>query len=340
MILITGATGIVGSHILADLLAQNKRVRAMVRSESNRQAIEQLIRFRKLDTTNLFYVIGDVLDPASIQEAMLGCTEVYHCAARVSFRPKDKNMLFETNVHGTANVVDACLNEGIERLCYISSTTALGDQTIEGKLKEESIWVSDKGRSGYSISKRYSELEVWRGKQEGLNAVIVNPGIVIGAGNWGESSTSIILTCENGMRFFPSESNGFVAATDVAKFCIESMATGRFDQRYVLIGENVSYKRLFSSITGEFGSPAPKFALSKMIAEPARMVLRALDLIGINPFTMTSENLDSAYRKVVYNNERAKKTGFSFRLIDDAIKETIAIYRSEKKSISLAQGPL
>lgn len=327
MVLLIGATGIVGSHILAELLAQHARVRVLLRENSNRQVIQQLLSFRNLNSEGIEYAEGDMLDPCSIHDAMAGCTEVYHCAARVSFRPQDKNMLYNTNVHGTANVVDACLVLGVKKLCYISSTAAIGDQAIDGQLTEESIWTSDKGRSGYSISKRYAELEVWRGKQEGLNTVIVNPGVIIGSGNWGESSTSILLSCKNGMRFYPSGGNGFVAAKDVAKFCVESMGVNRFDQRYLLIGENLSFKELFSKITTAFDTPGPAIALPYGLVRPTQTLLKVLDVVGINPFSMSSENLDSAYRKISYSNERSLTTGFRYSSIDEAIFEAIEIYK-------------
>ena len=177
MILITGATGIVGSHILADLLSEGtERLRCLVRPNANRQAIHQLCHARNLDESRVEFVIGDLLDPISIISAMNGCTEVYHCAAMVSFDPRKGREMMLVNVQGTANVVNACLLNDVKKLCYISSTAAIGDQLIDGILTEESVWTSDRNRSDYSLSKRYAELEVCRGREEGMSALIVNPG--------------------------------------------------------------------------------------------------------------------------------------------------------------------
>lgn len=330
-VFVTGATGIVGSHLLVKLLQAGRKVNVLVRETSKRDVIVRALKYNNLTADNLSYVIGDILDPVSLREGMTGCEEVYHCAAAVSFDPLLTNYLVEVNAGGTANVVNTCLELGIEKICYISSTAAIGDVEIDGMLWERSSWTSDKGRSGYSLSKRYAEFEVWRGREEGLKALIVNPGLVVGVGNWGESSTTIILSCENGMMLYPSGSNGFVNANDIAKFCLEGMDRGWFEGRFLLIAENLSFKRFFEKTTKAFGSRSPHIAIPKSLAKLGQAGLKLLEFFRINPFSITSQNIDSAYRVAVYSNKLALAKGFQFTPITEGLEECVRRYKSEKK---------
>lgn len=327
MNLVTGATGIVGSHIVAALLAAGKKVRVLKRANATTIALDQLLAARNISASGLEYMVGDILDPLSLAEAMRGSEVIYHCAAMVSFRPFDKKALFLSNVTGTANVVNVALQNGVHRLCYISSTAAIGDEAIHGLLTEDSAWTTNKHRTGYSLSKRLAEMEVHRARQEGLNAVIVNPGIVIGAGNWGRSSTSIVLSCQHGMRIYPTGANGFVAAADVARFCLQAVENGWTDGRYLLVGENLPYKEVFAMACEAFGSPRPAVPLSRSLAMLAKnLFIRPLDFLGVNPFSLSSETIDSAFRQIKYANARARQTGFVFQPIAEAVKETVGIY--------------
>ena len=329
-VFLTGATGIVGSHLLVKLLKAGRKVRVLLREKSNRIVIGRSLSRHKLNADNITFVVGDISDPVSLREGMEGCEEVYHCAAAVSFDPLLTNYLVEVNAGGTSNVVNTCLELRIGKLCYISSTAAIGDGKINGKLTEKSAWTSNKGRSGYSLSKRYAEFEVWRGREEGLKVLIVNPGLVVGAGNWGESSTTIILSCENGMTFYPSGSNGFVSADDIARFCLEGMDKSWFDGRYLLISENLPFKRFFELTTEAFGSSSPKIGIPKSFAKLGQTGLKLLEFLRINPFSITSQNIDSAYRESNYSNAQALSMGFEFSPIKAGIVECVNRYQKEK----------
>lgn len=326
MILVTGATGIVGSHILAELLQRNNSVRVLTRETRSRQPILQILRHHNIRPDAIEYVKGDINDPVSLRDAVRGCEEVYHCAAMVSFQPNDRKALFQTNIQGTANVVNACLEQGIKKLCYISSTSAIGDEWIDGYLREESLWTTDKGRSAYSISKRYAELEVCRGREEGLNAVILNPAVVIGPGRWGESSTSLILSCVKGMRYYSSGENGFVDARDVARFATDAMEQGRFNDRYLLVGENLGFKDLFTLICQQLGKRPPSVAIPEALAGLAGKGLQWLESAGYSG-SLTSENIKSAYRKNRYSAERSKKAGLVYFPISEAVAYTVEVYK-------------
>ncbi|MEX2597879.1 MAG: NAD-dependent epimerase/dehydratase family protein, partial [Salibacteraceae bacterium] len=263
MILVTGATGLVGSHIVLALLRAGEDVRALKRPDSITIAIDQLLKYHNVQDLQLSYAEGDVNDPISIKKALEGCQRVFHCAAMVSFDRASEKLLFQVNVTGTANVVNACLRENVP-LTYISSTAAIGDVRIEGLLTEESVWTTDSGRSPYSLSKRYAELEVFRGIQEGLDATIVNPGVVIGPGNWGQSSTTLFLSGQKGMRFYPSGGNGFVDARDVAEISL-ALSSQKTNGRHLLIGENLNFKNVFSMAAKQFNAKQPRLEVPKWL---------------------------------------------------------------------------
>ena len=328
MVLVTGATGIVGSHILVELLKAGLETRILIREGADRTAIETLCQYAGVSVQQSQYIEGDILDPVSLHMAISGCVEVYHAAAMVSFEPSQSDALFDTNTQGTANVVNACLEYGVSKLCYISSTAAIGDEQIDGELSESSAWTTDKGRSAYSLSKRYAELEVLRAREEGLSSLIVNPGVVIGSGKWGESSTSIVVSSSKGIRFYPSGSNGFVDAADIAKFCLRGMSEGWFKGRFLLIRENLSFKTLFTLTTRSFGSTQPQIAIPKGMAQIAKMVLKFFEGLQLRLFSVTSQNIDSAYRRVNYSNKRATEKGFEFTPIERSIQRTVELYNN------------
>ena len=217
MILVTGGTGLIGSHLLYRLLANGYKVKALCRKGSSKKDVKDLFDF--YEASPLFFKIewveGDVQDYYSILNALHHVTHVYHCAAMVSFRPSDRKMMYSVNVEGTANVVDACIEKKITKLCHVSSIATLGKSHNGSLIDEECYWQSDDNHSFYSQTKYKAEMEVWRGIKEGLKAVIVNPSVVIGPGNPNKSSGELLQKVSKGMRFYTSGSTGFVPVKDV-----------------------------------------------------------------------------------------------------------------------------
>jgi nucleoside-diphosphate-sugar epimerase len=331
MIAITGATGIIGSHIAVKLLQAGESVRLLKRANSSTIALDQLLSFNKLTQKNIEWVNGDITDPLSIRSLLEGCKHLYHTAALVSFDQGDADKLYSNNIHGTGHVVDQCLSLGVS-LTYISSTAAIGDQKIDGVYTEVSSWTTDRGRSAYAISKRYAELEVFRGVEEGLKAVIINPGVVIGPGNWGQSSTSIFLNGMKGLLVYPSGSNGFVDVRDVAEMAIAlTYSKEPIKDRHLLIGENLSFKDLFAKMAKLKGRKAPNIEVPNFLIKPVVQLLAFLEKWSISPVAITSENLKSAYRKSVYSVEKMRQMGFQFRSIDEALRYTNEVYNATMK---------
>ncbi len=329
MILITGATGIVGSHIAVQLLQASNDVRLLVRPSSNKTAIIQLLRYHSLEDT-FNYVAGDINDPLSLENAMDGVDIVYHCAAAVHFGSGRRDELFLVNVMGTRRVADMCLRRQV-KLCYISSTAAIGSETFDGVIKEESKWEEDADRSDYSLSKREAEMEVFRAVEEGLDAVIVNPCVIIGPGNWGMSSTSVILAATKGLLFYPSGSNAFVDARDVADIAV-SLANSPHDVigRHLLIGENMSFKRFFDIACELANSRKPSVAAPTGLILTLATIIKLFERIGFWPFKLSSSSLESACRKTVFSNDKIKGLGMEFRPLEDSVQYALSVYQMKE----------
>ncbi len=257
MILVTGATGLVGSHLIKALVAQGKSVRALYRSE-----IPSSHELNNVDWFN-----ADILDIVALEEAMIGITQVYHCAAIVSFTAKNKKSLHHTNIEGTANIVNACLNANIEKLLFVSSVAALGRIREDQAINETMNWTEETSNSEYGKSKYLAELEVWRGMGEGLKVVVVNPVIILGASDWSKGSTAIFKSAYDEFPWYTEGSSGFVDVLDVVEAMILLMESSICDQRFILSGENLPYRDIFTMIANAFHKKAPHKKVTALLAE-------------------------------------------------------------------------
>lgn len=349
MIFITGCTGLVGSHLVAELasesisLSVNKsissesesifRVKLLCRKNSDLSLLNDVLRrygFNEMPD-NIEFVYGDVLDYDIIESAMKDVDEVYHCAAVVSFDPSDKGSLMRVNVEGTKNIVNAALHCGVKKFCHVSSIAALG-RSLEGEpINEESPWSQSKNNSVYSISKHEAEMEVWRGIAEGLNATIVNPSLILGAGRWDSSSCELFNTIAKGFPFYTTGVNGFVDVKDVARAMIMLMQNNRFGQRYCLNGALISYEYLFNLMAQNFNVKAPHIKVGKTLSEIAWRIFWLIGKIQGKKPLITKETARTATRKYSYSSEKIiKELGFEFTPIEESIKEICSIYKTQK----------
>ena len=199
MVFLTGGTGLLGSHLLIELLKRGKTVRALKRKTSSLANVKSIFSFYLGEKANDFFesinwVDGDINDITSLQSLMGSCDEVYHCAGYVSFYRKDFKKLMKINKEGTANLVNTSLELGVKKFSYVSSTAAIGRDKKGEEYTEKSKWLTSSENSNYAVSKHSGEMEVWRGQEEGLNTSIVNPSVIIGAGDWEEGSLTIFKT--------------------------------------------------------------------------------------------------------------------------------------------------
>ncbi|MFT3737259.1 MAG: NAD-dependent epimerase/dehydratase family protein [Breznakibacter sp.] len=326
-ILVTGATGLVGSHLLHKLMAEGHQVKAMYRSHEQITKWAGLMRFYGDGTMPgakpIEWIKGDVTDYYSILDALDGTSKVYHCAAMVSFDPHDKEQMFLVNQEGTANVVNACIESGIEKLCHVSSIGALGSPVNGHFIDEETAWQNDDDHSAYSWSKFMAEMEVWRGTKEGMPTVIVNPAVILGPGDVTKSSGAIWGLSQKGLKYYTNGITGFVDVRDVVNAMYALMESDCKDERFVLVSENLSYRNLFTNMAGAFGSVPPYIYASKPMTELAWRLDWLLNALFAKKISLTRENARTSHSVSYYSSKKIiNRFGITFRPIKDTLKET------------------
>ena len=307
---ITGATGLVGTHLIKQLVKPGKKIKALYRTE---------IPF---SNTNIEWIKGDIFDAVLLEEILSDVDEVYHCAGKVSFNPKDKKQLFKTNVEGTANIVNACLNTSVKKLLHVSSVSALGRIRENTTVNETMHWSEETSNSIYGESKYLAEMEVWRGIAEGLSAVIVNPTIILGAGDWNKGSSEIFKTIYNEFPYYSEGVTGFVDVNDVVTAMIALMNNDISAERFIISAENISYKELFYLIAEAFHKkPSRKKITPFMAAAVWRLEAMRSLFTGKAPF-ITKETARTALAKVYFDNNKLLQTlpGFRYTPLKDSIK--------------------
>ncbi len=333
MILVTGGTGLVGSHLLFELASKGRSIRAIKRAGSNTELLKRLfVWYDEAAGEQLFnrieWVEGDLLDIVSLQEAMAGVQQIYHCAAMVSFMPEDRQPMMKANVDGTANLVNIALHNDINKFCHCSSVAALGSPDRGNLVDESLVWKTSKTNSWYAISKYGSEREVWRASEEGLPMVIVNPTVVIGPGDPTRSSAQLYQSVKNGMKFYTSGVTGFVDARDVAKIMVLLTESDIVNQRFILNCEDLSYKELFSLFAHYAGAKPPKYKAGRLLSEIAwRLEKTRSFMTGQKPL-LSKETARNANIKRSFSNEKIKNAlGFTFKPINEAAENTSLFFK-------------
>jgi dihydroflavonol-4-reductase len=332
MILVTGGTGLVGSHLLYDLVQKGEPVRAMKREKSNTSQVLKTFSYYCSNPDELFarieWVNGDINDPASLEDALEGVNKVYHSAAIVSFVPKAREEMLRVNVEGTANVVNACLEKKISKLCHVSSIATLGRNSAKGLVDEETHWKTSPENSWYAISKYGAEREVWRGAAEGLNMVIVNPALILGPGDWSKGSIVVFPLANKGLKYYTSGSTGYVDVRDVSKAMIQLMESQIKGERFLLNAANLPFRKFFDMLHEAFGKPPASIAVGPLLAglgwrfEKIRSALKGKEPI------ITKETAQAANYSYEFSSEKIKKTiGYSFIPIQQSVKEICGFYR-------------
>lgn len=321
---VTGGTGLLGSHLLLRLTEQNRSIRAIYRNAKKVEAVRHL--FESIDPENwekrwnqIEWIEVDILDVQGLDQALIGCADIYHCAGLVSFDPRQFDRVMKINREGTANMVNCCLDLKVRKFCHVSSTAAIGGipNTITN---EETQWKNTPEISGYAHSKYAAEREVWRGIEEGLNAVIVNPSVLFGAGNWDDSSMTIFRTVDKGLPFYTSGQNGFVDARDVADIMVQLMESEISHERYLCVGENVPFQTILTKIAQRLQKKPPYLSTPRWLMGMAwRISWIVARLRGHSP-TVTKETTASAFKTMTYDTSKIQHAlGYTFRPIDETI---------------------
>jgi dihydroflavonol-4-reductase len=332
LIAVSGATGFLGAHVVCKLLQQQRTVKALKRAGSSMDEFNYIcsLYFPK-PPDQLTWAIADVLDVPALEEALDGVDEVYHCAAMVSFRQKDKETMMKTNIEGTANVVNVCLEKRIKKLAYISSIAALGREKSGTEITENTKWANSKHNSNYAISKHKAEMEVWRGVEEGLHAAIVNPGVILGSGTWTKGSCALFNMVYKGMPFYTNGINGYVDVQDVAGAAMFLMDNNRFGQRYILVSENMNMKHFLDNTATLLHRKKPFIEVNRFLAEASWISTGLVSFITGKKPAITRETARASLNKFYYNSDKIKQLGFEFKPLKQTMEEACANFTRQKQ---------
>ncbi|MEI6584499.1 MAG: NAD-dependent epimerase/dehydratase family protein [Sediminibacterium sp.] len=312
MVLVTGASGLVGRHLIQALVQKGTPVTGLYRSA--------VPVFDGAEKAN--WIQADILDIVALEEAMQGIQQVYHCAAIVSFDSKNTKQLHQTNIEGTANVVNACLNQGIEKLLFVSSVAALGRIRENEAINETMNWTEETSNSAYGKSKYLAEMEVWRGIGEGLNAVIVNPVIILGSGDWLKGSSAIFKSAYDEFPWYTEGKSGFVDVLDVVKAMVLLMESTINAQRFIISAANIGYREIFTLIAHAFHKKPPHKKVTKLIAEIVWRLEAVKSWFTKKTPLLTKETAKTARANVSFNNTKLLEQlpGFSYQPLSNSIE--------------------
>ena len=334
MILVTGGTGLVGAHLLFTLIDNNEEVRAIYRETSDLNAVKKVFSYYTSKVEILFnkidWQIADITDILSLEVVFKNIDYVYHCAAYISFNPRHFKKLKKVNVEGTANVVNYCISEKVIKLCYISSVASLGKSENKSLITEECEFNPNDRNSVYSITKHQAEMEVWRGSQEGLDAIIVQPGVIIGEGIWSSESGGIFRTIAKGLKFYTPGGIGIVDVKDVVKAMIYLTKSELKNQAYILVGENILYEKLLAKISNKLNRKAPKLLISKTLMLTFASYDWFLNKLFKTRRKLLKSTVRSLFKRSFYDASKIINTkNFSFRNLDKTIERVARNYRAD-----------
>lgn len=331
MILVTGGTGFVGAHLLYRLTIKEDKIRATYRTTSSLEKVKNVFSYYTDSVEDSFskieWVQADITSIPEMTSVFDKVTKVYHCAALISFNPKDYIAMRKVNIHGTAIIVNLAIDAKVQKLCFVSSIAAVGEGLNESLVTEENEWNKNSKNHGYAITKHGAEMEVWRASQEGVDVVIVNPGVILGPGFWNTGSGKLFSQIYNGFKFYTNGVTGFVGVNDVVKSMQLLMDSEIKNERFILVAENKSFKDIFFSIADSFHKKRPSINIKPwQTAVFWRLDAVATFLTGKEPL-ITKHSSKSAHEKTYYSSDKLKEqTGFTFEKVEDVIKKTSSFY--------------
>ncbi|MDT0556390.1 NAD-dependent epimerase/dehydratase family protein [Patiriisocius hiemis] len=334
MILVTGGTGLVGSHLLYFLLKSNTTVRAIHRKNSDLVAVKKVFSYYTKEVEETYARIewceANLTDIPALTEAFKDIKHVYHAAAYISFDPKNYYKLKKSNIEGTANIVNMCLANKVKKIVYVSSVATLGKTNDNSAITEKTQWNAEGKNSVYAITKFGAEMEVWRGTQEGLNAIILNPSIILGSGFWDEGSSKLIKNAIEGQRYITKGGNGFVDVIDVVKALITCMNSNVSNEQYILNGANVLYKDFFEKIATIAGSKPPSTYISKWILLVATTIDWFISTLFGTKRKLLKSIVSSMFTVSSYDASKIEQEfELNFTPIEETLERVVKRYKQE-----------
>lgn len=329
MILVTGGTGLVGSHLLLDLIKSGEQVRAIHRVSSDLEAVMRVFSYdRTPDEAQILFakiqwMEADITDIPNLREAFSGIQWVYHCAAKISFSSSNYHKLRKANIEGTANVVNCCIKAKIKKLCFVSSIATLDKKLEENVISETSLWQQEKYHDTYAITKYGAEMEVWRGSQEGVPVVIVNPGIIIGPGFWSSGSGVMFREVHNGLKYHFPKVTGFVGVWDVVKAMRQLMKSPVKNEQFVLVSENKSFRSILEMVARSIQKPPPSRPLKPWMIFLGWLYQSSLGMFTASRKRLTRRSRKTLFTQSIYSSKKIKGSlDLDFEAMDTVISRT------------------
>lgn len=340
MILVTGGTGLVGSHLLFVLTKQGNKIVAIHRKNSDLDAVKNVFSYYSSDYEQLFnsitWIEANINDVPSLIVAFNGVTEVYHSAALISFSNAGYKKMRKINIEGTANIVNLCITNKVKKLCFVSSVAAIGKPVKENEIVEENEWNDNHNHHGYAITKYGAEMEVWRASQEGVDVVIVNPGVILGSGFWKNGSGKLFDKTYGGFPFYTEGVTGFVDVRDVATVMIKLMDSTIKNQRYILVSENESFKNVFFAIADAFNKKRPSIKVTKILSGIGwRLNWLSTKFTGKTPM-ITKQSANSSHNKSYFSNNKIKMAlDYEFIPLKETIRKACENYMKDENQTKI-----
>ena len=335
MILVTGGTGLVGSHLLLSLAKAGKNVRAIYRSKSTLKGVKNVFSYTN-SSEELFkqieWVKADITNIPSLAKAFEGVDYLYHCAAMVTFDPSKDQELRKINIEGTANVVNFCIKHKVKKLCHVSSIATFDLKPGEKEVTELSFWNKELDHNMYAITKYGAEMEVWRASQEGVPVVIVNPGVIIGPGFWNSGSGKLFKKVDFGLNYYFTKTTGFVGVWDAVSAMQTLMNSPVKNEEFIVVSENLSFKEIFEMTAKELDKPAPSKRLKKWMIFTGWIWQEISGIFSNKEKQLDSRSQKSLFEHTFYSSEKLKQeTGFSFEPMQKVIRKTVSAYKKDSR---------
>jgi nucleoside-diphosphate-sugar epimerase len=336
MILVTGGTGLVGSHLLLDLAKTEGKIRAIYRKKSNLDAVKKVF-FYYLPSAEVEFLYNKIQwveaaleDIPALTIAFKGISKVYHCAALVSFNSSDNFKLRKINIEGTANIVNLCITFKVKKVCYISSIATIDLQPGQRFITENFTWFPEKDHSDYAISKHGAEIEIWRATQEGVPAIILNPGVILGPGFWEKGTGQIFRRIDKGLNYHFPKTTGFVGVYDVVELAIKAMNSPIENEQYIVVAENLSFKYVFEEVARKMKKSLPGKSLKPWMVYVGWLYQTAAYYFVGAKKQISRGDHKNLFEHTYYANDKVKKTfSHEFTPVKEVIHKTVAAYKKD-----------
>lgn len=337
MILVTGGTGLVGSHLLYHLTVKDDKIRAIYRTEDSLEKVKKVFSYYTSQVEAHFskveWIQADITEVPSLIPAFINVTHVYHCAAFISFDPKDYREMRKVNIHGTAIIANLAIDKKVKKLCFVSSIAAVGEAANGELISEECEWNKELDHSGYSITKYGAEMEIWRASQENIDVVIVNPGVILGSGFWNEGSGKMFNKINHKLTYYTKGITGFVSVKDVVKSMILLMSSNIKNERFILVSQNKCFKEIFDLIADNLGKNRPNKEVKRWQTEILWRISWLISFFTKKTPLLSKYSAKAAHNKSFYSSEKlVKSVDFTFTLIEKSINEIATDFLSDQEA--------